>query len=107
MIAHSQGFTEFETYTSEPSRGEYSAITYANGTLVAVGGGRSGGYTISTSSNEGADWTHQRWTGGTYDGLQNIVHANGLWLVQGSSGTLPRMMRSVDGVTWEDHRTWE
>jgi len=102
MIATSEGFTEFETYTSESTRGEYPAISYADGTLVAVGGGRSGGYTISTSSNGGLDWTHQQWNGGTHDGLQNIVHANGRWLVQGSSGTLPRMMRSADGLNWED-----
>ena len=73
-----------------------------DGLTVAVGGQRSSGYTISTTTNDGLDWTHQRWTGSTnWEGLEDIVHERGLWLIRGSSGTLPRMMRSDNGLDWE------
>ena len=106
LLAISDDFAGFGSYISDSTRGDYDDIASADGLTVAVGGYRTAGYTLSTSSDDGLSWTHQRWEGGnTYDGLRTIVHEDGLWLVQGSTGPLPVMLRSTNGLDWEDLET--
>jgi len=100
-LALSEEFIGFESYISDSARGSYNDIIYVDGLTVAVGGSSSSGYTISTSANNGLDWSHQRWEGSTYSTLYNIVHEDGLWLIRGSGGELPSMLRSDNGLDWE------
>jgi len=97
----------FQTYISDPSNGAYEDVASHDDVIVAVGGTYSYGYTISTSTNNGVDWTHQRWSGeASWTRLGEVVHNHEVWLTTGTSSTLPRMMRSYDGLEWESLATY-
>lgn len=90
----------FQSHTSQSSYGDYQDVAYGQGVTVAVGG--DAGYTISTSLDDGLNWTHQQWNGvNSWERMNRVVWENGLWLTQGTSNTLPSMLRSSNGQDWE------
>jgi hypothetical protein len=69
-----------------------NAITYGNGTFVAVGGYY---YSIILTSSDGKVWIEQ--SSGTSSPLNEVAYGNGTFVAVGDHGTI---LISPDGVTW-------
>jgi len=110
--AFSTDGTSWSTGTALPNAGNYSAIAYGNGTLVAV----TGDGAISTSSDGGSSWIERNpkdsGTNPDANSRTCVAYGNGTW-VSLSRNNSNRIAYSVDnGVTWtaiaapEDSNYW-
>jgi hypothetical protein len=76
-----------------PQNNTLSAVTFVNGTFVAVG--QRGAI---LTSPDGADWTSR--TSGTTNGIYAVTYGNGTFVAAGDSGTV---LTSPDGMVWTSH----
>lgn len=78
-----------------PMTNSINEITYGNGFYVAVGD--SGTIITSVDSKK---WELQE--SGTDYKLESIIYANGCFLVIGSRDLQSVVLKSIDGITWEN-----
>ncbi len=87
------GGTSWTTQSVTGNDDIWNAVTYGNGTFVAVGAGSD----VVATSPDGVTWTVQS-AAGNNDGWKAVTYGNGTFVAVGNAGD--RVMTSSDGVTW-------
>ena len=95
--AHTQSaFGVSWTSRTSASDNDWYAVTYGNGTFVAIAGSGTGNRVMT--SPDGITWTSR--TSAADNEWRGITYGNGLFVAVSSTGTGNRVMTSPDGITW-------
>ena len=86
------------TWTSRtyPVDNSWNAVTYGNGTFVAVAGNGAGNRVMT--SPDGITWTSR--TTAVDNEWKDVTYGNGIFVAVAASGIGNRVMTSPDGITW-------
>lgn len=97
LITSSDGKTW--TFRDAPNGKNYTGITYANGTFVAVSNeyGAASGNQLAMTSTDGINWA-ARSTPNYLGGFQSVAYGYGRFVAVGLGGAV--MTSSDNGVTW-------
>jgi len=91
-----------ESWTADVTSSTWTylnAVTYADSTLVAVGGYDS--MVTATSTDGGETWTEQTLCEDRWASFSSVVYGNGVFLATAQSNNCTDIWRSTDGLTWD------
>ncbi len=82
-----------------------AAIAYGNGVYVWGGFPGTGGKTIAYST-DGINWTGVAGSASLCPGVYRITYGNGIFMSAGGKGTATSVLKSSDGITWNNTPFW-